>query len=232
MESVFKPMDDKTSLHILVYNQLKELIISGKLKPGERLMEYEIAKNLNISKTPIREAIRELSKEGLVVHESRRRLTVVDFTEKDIREILTLRAELESIALELAIPKFTSEDYQELELRIEELHQKEDQEDFFDVRRIDIERIHSFIIEISGNTRLEQMWKVLASQMMVLFQAVELKSKNHGFSTENHRMLVQMMKDGDIKKACKFLRNHILRNMESIIQEFSSHKKEKNQEPV
>jgi DNA-binding GntR family transcriptional regulator len=221
MENIFKPMDDKTSLHILVYNQLKELIISGKLKPGERLMEYEIAKNLNISKTPIREAIRELSKEGLIVHESRRKLTVVDFTEKDIREILTLRAELESIAISLAIPRFTQDDYLELEKRIEELHQREDQKNFFDVRRIDIERIHSFMVEMSGNTRLIQMWKVLASQMMVLFQVVELKSKNHGYSTENHRMLTKMMKDGDVQQASEFLKNHILRNLELIIQEFS-----------
>ncbi|NQT58213.1 MAG: GntR family transcriptional regulator [Bacteroidetes bacterium] len=224
MENIFEPMDDKTSLHILVYNQLKELIISGKLKPGERLMEYEIAKNLNISKTPIREAIRELSKEGLVVHESRRKLTVVDFTEKDIREILTLRAELESIAISLSIPRFTPKDYLELEERIEELHQREDQKDFFDVRRIDIERIHSFLVEMSGNSRLIQMWKVLASQMMVLFQAVELKSKNHGYSTKNHRMLTKMMKDGDVDQACKFLKSHILRNLESIIQEFSHNK--------
>jgi len=224
MENIFKPMDDKTSLHILVYNQLKELIISGKLKPGERLMEYEIAKSLNISKTPIREAIRELSKEGLIIHESRRKLTVVDFTEKDIREILTLRAELESIAITIAIPRFTDKDYLELEKRIEELHQREDQKDFLDVRRIDIERIHSFMVEMSGNTRLIQMWKVLASQMMVLFQAVELKSKNHGYSTKNHVMLTKMMKDGDVQQAGEFLKNHILRNLESIIQEFSYNK--------
>jgi len=224
MDSIFKPMDDKTSLHILVYNQLKELIISGKLKPGERLMEYELARELNISKTPIREAIRELSKEGLIIHESRRKLTVVNFTEKDIREILTLRAELESIALRLAIPGFTMGDILELESRIEELNKKEKEKDFFDVRRIDIERIHSFLVEKSGNTRLIQMWKVLASQMMVLFQGVELKSKNHGFSTEKHMLLTQLIKEGDVDKASEFLKNHILRNLESIIQEFSHDK--------
>ncbi len=124
MDTIFKPMNDKTSLHILVYNQLKELIISGKLKPGQRLLEYEIAKNLDISKTPIREAIRELSREGLIIHESRRKLTVVDFNEDDIREILTLRAELESFALGLAIPRFRPEDFLELENRIDELNQK------------------------------------------------------------------------------------------------------------
>ena len=226
MESIFKPMDDKTSLHILVYKQLKELIISGKLKPGERLMEYELARELNISKTPIREAIRELSKEGLIIHESRRKLTVVKFTEKDIREILTLRAELESFAMELAIPQFIEKDFIELEKRIEELNKQEKKKDFLDVRRIDIERIHLFLIEKSGNTRLIQMWKVLASQMMVLFQGVELKSKNHGYSTKNHILLIQFIKDGDVAKACEFLKNHILRNMESIILDFSHNKTE------
>lgn len=221
MDTVFTPMDDKTSLHILVYKQLKELIISGKLKPGQRLMEYEIANSLNISKTPIREALRELSKEGLVIHESRKRLTVVDFTEKDIREILTLRAELEAIALRLAIPLFSPDDYRELEGRIAELQQREEKKDFFDVRRIDIERIHAFLVEKSGNTRLVEMWRVLASQMMVLFQAVELKSKNHGYSTKNHTVLLRMMQEGDPEAACDFLKSHILRNLESIIREFA-----------
>jgi DNA-binding GntR family transcriptional regulator len=221
VETIFKPMDDKTSLHILVYQQLKELIISGKLKPGQRLMEYELARELNISKTPVREAIRELSKEGLLVHESRRKLTVVDFTEQDIREILTLRAELESFALRIAIPIFTRDDFVELELRVTELQQKEMQEDFPDVRRIDIERIHTFLVEKSGNSRLIQMWKILASQMMVLFQAVEFKSKNHSYSTERHSLLIGLIKEGDTDKACEFIKNHILGNLESIIVELS-----------
>ena len=221
MESVYKPVHDKTSLHILVYKQLKELIISGALKPGERLLEYEIARNLEISKTPIREAIRELTKEGLVVHESRRKLTVVDFTEKDIREILTLRAELEVIALKSAIPRFSAADYEELSLRVSELQDVEEQKDFFDVRRIDIERIHAFLVEKSDNSRLVGMWRTLSSQMMVLFQAVELKSKNHGFSTRNHLELIRLMKSGDIETACEFLKRHILRNLEAIIQEYA-----------
>ncbi len=221
MESVYKPVHDKTSLHILVYKQLKELIISGALKPGERLLEYEIAKNLEISKTPIREAIRELTKEGLVVHESRRKLTVVDFTEKDIREILTLRAELEVIALKTAIPRFSAADYEELALRVSELQDVEEQKDFFDVRRIDIERIHAFLVEKSDNSRLVGMWRTLSSQMMVLFQSVELKSKNHGFSTRNHLELMRLMKSGEIETACEFLKRHILRNLEAIIQEYA-----------
>lgn len=221
MDKVFKPLHDKTSLYILVYRELKELIISGKLKPGDRLMEYEIAKSMNISKTPIREAIRELSKEGLVIHETRKKLTVVDFTEKDIREILTLRAELEVIALRSAIPNFTEDDFRELETRIEELHQYEEKNSFSDVRRIDIERIHAFLVEKSENGRLIEMWKMLSSQMMVLFQAVELKSKYHGYSTQNHVEIIKMIREQDIEAISGFLKGHILGNMESIVQEFT-----------
>lgn len=220
MDKLFKPVHDKTSLYILVYRELKELIISGRLKPGERLMEYDIAQSMNISKTPIREAIRELSKEGLVIHETRRRLTVVDFTEKDIREILTLRADLESLALRAAAGRFTDEDYRELERRIDELRSYEDRKDFSGVRRIDIERIHAFLVEKSDNTRLISMWRILSSQMMVLIQAVELKSKNHGYSTEKHIQILNMIRAGDIDAACETLKNHILGNLETIIREF------------
>ncbi|MCG8684127.1 MAG: GntR family transcriptional regulator, partial [Desulfobacterales bacterium] len=188
-------------------------------------------KSMNISKTPIREAIRELSKEGLVIHETRRRLTVVDFTEKDIREILTLRAELESIALKAAARNFLSEDYRELERRISELRGYEDRKDFSGVRRIDIESIHAFLVEKSENTRLIGMWRVLASQMMVLFQAVELKSKNHGYSTEKHTQIMNLIRSGDIETACETLKSHILGNTESIVREFRQNRAERGKTP-
>ncbi|MBI9106685.1 MAG: GntR family transcriptional regulator [Spirochaetales bacterium] len=223
--SPFKPMGSNTSLHILVYRQLKELIISGELKPGDRLLEYEIASQLNTSKTPIREAIRELASEGLVVHEKRKRITVVDFTEQDVREILTLRAELEVIALGLATQYLDESDYKKLSLLIDELKEAEAENDFKKVRSIDIEGIHAFIVNKSGNSRLEQMWKMLASQMMVLFQAVDFNTKRSGFASDRHSELLNLMQKGETEKAADFIRNHVLRNLESIVEEYASHKR-------
>jgi len=222
MSSPFKPMGSNTSLHILVYRQLKELIISGELKPGDRLLEYEIAAQLNTSKTPIREAIRELAAEGLVIHEKRKKITVVDFTEQDVREILTLRAELEAMAVRLSVDKLDENDFMEFSALLEELKEAEAENDFKKVRSIDIERIHAFIVIKSGNSRLIQMWKMLASQMMVLFQAVDFNVKRSDFASDRHSQLLELIKTGETSKAEDFVRHHILRNMESIIVEYKN----------
>lgn len=224
MSSPFTPMGSNTSLHILVYRQLKELIISGELKPGDRLLEYEIAAQLNTSKTPIREAIRELSMEGLVLHEKRKKITVVDFTEQDIREILTLRAELEAIAVKHAVENFNESDINEFAALIEELRDAESESDFLKVRSIDIEKIHAFLINKSGNSRLEQMWKMLASQMMVLFQAVDFNVKRSDFASDRHAQLLGLISAGETTKAEDFIRQHVLRNMESIIEKYTTKK--------
>lgn len=213
-----KPMHDKTSLYVLVYEQLKELIISGELRPGERLLEDQIARSMNISKTPVREAVRKLSEEGLVTHKQRRTLTVVEFTEPDIREILTLRAELEAIALRQAAESLTHAFLDELDRRLGELKTLERQLNFHDLRRIDIERFHGFLVEQSGNRRLLEMWRTLSGQMLVLFQAVELRSKDAGYVWQNHAHLVQLLRDGSITEACNFLKSHILRNLEAIVE--------------
>jgi len=215
-------MGSNTSLHILVYRQLKELIISGELKPGDRLLEYEIAAQLNTSKTPIREAIRELAAEGLVIHEKRKKITVVDFTEQDVREILTLRAELEAMAVRLSVDKLDENDFMEFSALLEELKEAEAENDFKKVRSIDIERIHAFIVIKSGNSRLIQMWKMLASQMMVLFQAVDFNVKRSDFASDRHSQLLELIKTGETSKAEDFVRHHILRNMESIIVEYKN----------
>lgn len=225
MSSPFKLMGSNTSLHILVYRQLKELIISGELKPGDRLLEYEIAAQLNTSKTPIREAIRELAAEGLVIHEKRKKITVVDFTGDDIREILTLRAELEAFAIRLTADKFSEADFNEMAGMIEELREAEAENDFKKVRSVDIEKIHAFIVRKSGNSRLIQMWKILASQMMVLFQAVDFNTKKSGFASDRHEQLLILLKETKTAEAEKFVKYHILRNLESIISEFNSKKK-------
>ncbi len=224
MSSPFKPMGSNTSLHILVYRQLKELIISGELKPGERLLEYEIAAQLNTSKTPIREAIRELASEGLVIHEKRKKITVVDFNADDIREILILRAELEAIAVRLSADKLDDSYFDEMSEMIDELREAEAENDFKKVRSIDIEKIHAFIIHKSGNSRLEQMWKMLASPMMVLFQAVDFNTKKSDFASDRHAKLVELMKAGKITEAEEYVKHHVLRNLESIVQEFNSKK--------
>ncbi|MBQ7676990.1 MAG: GntR family transcriptional regulator, partial [Lachnospiraceae bacterium] len=84
-------MDEYLPLRDVVFNTLRDAILTGKIEPGERLMELHLAKKLGVSRTPIREAIRMLELEGLVVNMPRRGAQVSKITEKDLRDVLEVR---------------------------------------------------------------------------------------------------------------------------------------------
>ena len=109
-----------TPLRDVVFNTLRQAIIKGDLKPGERLLEIQLADKLGVSRTPVREAIRKLELEGLVTMVPRRGTTVLGITKKHLKDVLEIRSALEELALELACRRITPEQYEEL-VRLETL---------------------------------------------------------------------------------------------------------------
>ena len=101
-------------LRDVVFNTLRQAILKGEMEPGERLMEIQLAQKLGVSRTPIREAIRKLELEGLVVMIPRKGAEVAHITEKDMRDVLEVRSTLEELAVELACKHVTPERVQEL----------------------------------------------------------------------------------------------------------------------
>ena len=95
-------MDEYLPLRDVVFNTLREAILRGELKPGERLMEIQLANKLGVSRTPIREAIRKLELEGLVLMIPRKGAEVAQITEKSLRDVLEVRRALENLAVQLA----------------------------------------------------------------------------------------------------------------------------------
>ena len=96
-------MDEYLPLREVVFNTLRQAILKGELKPGERLMEIALAEKLGVSRTPIREAMRKLELEGLVVMIPRRGAQVANITEKDLNDVLEVRITLENMAFSMAI---------------------------------------------------------------------------------------------------------------------------------
>ena len=94
--------NDYLPLRDVVFNTLRTSILTGELKPGERLMEIHLADKLGVSRTPIREAIRKLELEGLVTMIPRRGAEVAQITEKNLRDVLEVRRALDALAVELA----------------------------------------------------------------------------------------------------------------------------------
>ena len=102
-------MNEYLPLRDVVFNTLRHAILKGELEPGERLMEITLAQKLGVSRTPIREAIRKLELEGLVVMVPRKGAEVADITEKDLRDVLEVRTALEELSIELAMKNITQE---------------------------------------------------------------------------------------------------------------------------
>ena len=107
-------MDAYLPLRDVVSNTLREAILKGDLKPGERLMELQLASKLGVSRTPIREAIRMLEQEGLAVTMPRRGAEVAKMTLKDMEDVLEIRDALDELAVRLACDRITAEQLKQL----------------------------------------------------------------------------------------------------------------------
>lgn len=101
-------------LRDVVFYTLRQAILKGELEPGERLMEMQLAEQLGVSRTPIREAIRKLELEGLVLMIPRRGAIVAKITEKDLKDVLEVRASLERLSTKLACERMEEETIEEL----------------------------------------------------------------------------------------------------------------------
>ncbi|MEG2700508.1 MAG: GntR family transcriptional regulator, partial [Hungatella sp.] len=108
-------MNEYLPLRDVVFNTLRQAILKGELAPGERLMEIQLADRLGVSRTPIREAIRKLELEGLVLMIPRKGAEVAKISEKSLRDVLEVRRSLEELAIELACQRMSDEEVLELE---------------------------------------------------------------------------------------------------------------------
>lgn len=106
-DSMKDMMDEYLPLRDVVFRTLRRAILKGELKPGERLMEVQLANRLGVSRTPVREAIRKLELEGLVTMIPRRGAEVAEITEKNMRDVLEVRRALEELAVKIACEKMT-----------------------------------------------------------------------------------------------------------------------------
>ena len=107
-------MNEYLPLRDVVFNTLRQAILRGELKPGERLMEIQLANKLGVSRTPIREAIRKLELEGLVLMIPRKGAEVAEITEKNLRDVLEVRCALEELAVQLACDLIDKQGIQDL----------------------------------------------------------------------------------------------------------------------
>jgi DNA-binding GntR family transcriptional regulator len=143
-----------------VARQVREGIFQGSYPPGFPLRELELARRLNVSQGTVREAFRGLEHAGLLSKEANRGSTVTRLTAKEIRERVTLRALLETVAAQQAAERMTEADFAEIEKRLAALDSAVRSDKYYDAAQADLE-FHRFIWQCSGNDTLSKVLELI-----------------------------------------------------------------------
>lgn len=211
-------MDEFLPLRDVVFNTLRKAILTGELKPGERLMEIHLAKKLGVSRTPIREAIRKLELEGLVTMIPRRGAEVAQITEKSLKDVLEVRRALDALCAELACERITEEEMQQLEEASRAFEQATKTRDATVIAKADV-AFHDIIVAATGNQRLVQLVNNLAEQMYrYRFEYIKDESQ-HDKLIEEHRMIYENILTKNCEDAAKAAKEHIDNQEKSIIKQ-------------
>ena len=201
-------MNEYLPLRDVVFNTLRKAILRGELKPGERLMEIQLANKLGVSRTPIREAIRKLELEGLVLMIPRKGAEVAQITEKNMQDVLEVRKALEELSVQLACERITPEQVEEMKLAAEEFRKVLKSGDVTKIAEADV-KFHDIIFAATNNQRLVTLLNNLREQMY-RFRVEYLKQKEcYPQLLEEHDKLIALISGGNVEEACEIMGRHI-----------------------
>lgn len=195
-------------LRDVVFNTLRQAILKGELEPGERLMEIQLAERLGVSRTPIREAIRKLELEGLVLMIPRKGAEVAKISEKSLRDVLEVRRSLEELAIELACQRMTEEEIIQLERAQTEFKDAIDSGDTMKIAETD-ERYHDSIYQGTRNVRLVQILNNLREQMYRYRLEYIKDADKHQVLQLEHDQILRAIRERKVAEAKEVMREHI-----------------------
>ena len=208
--------DEYLPLRDVVFNTLREAILKGELQPGERLMEIALANRLGVSRTPVREAIRKLELEGLVIMTPRKGAQVAKITEKDLNDVLEVRLGLEALVMELACQRIDEEHLKKIETYMHEFASRINDDDVTQMAEADVQ-FHEVIYDATNNRRLIQMISNLREQMY-RYRVEYLKDlESRELIVEEHKEIYESMRDKDFKRAYESVKMHIQNQQAAIV---------------
>jgi len=203
-------LDGYKPLREIVFESMREAILSGVLEPGERLMEIQLAEEMGVSRTPVREAIRKLELENFVVMIPRKGAYVAGVSLKDVADVFEIRSALEGLAAGLAAERITDEELEQME-RALFYRSKAGEVD------LDLEQIvksdtdfHALVYKASRNERLIQILANLREQIQ-RFRTTSLAVPGRmKLAIDEHRMIVEALRNHDSEEAQSLAMAHIV----------------------
>lgn len=214
-DSLKMNVNEYLPLRDVVFKTLRQAILTGEFMPGERLMEITLANRLGVSRTPVREAIRKLELEGLVVMIPRKGAEVARITVSDLKDVLEVRCHLEEFAATIACERITEEEKKELRIALEAFEEAIEAKDLKLIAERDVE-FHDVIFKATKNKRLLQIINNLREQIY-RYRIEYIKDFDyHEVLVKEHRKIMRTIMEGDREAAEKIMRTHIY-NQEIIV---------------
>lgn len=209
LDQLARQAERSPALWATVVPALRQMIISGALAPGEHLPEGELAAVLEMSRGPIREALIELEREGLVVLRRHRGAQVIALTNEDIEEIYTLRLSLEQLAIARALPRLTDEHLATMDDVLEQMRALGP--DYEPQTALDLDlAFHDVIYQAAGHSRLDRAWQQIRSQVAMFLHSRHVARRDfHEIAYAEHKAIRDIIAGGDPTAATEAIDNHL-----------------------
>lgn len=215
MNNIELNMEAYMPLRDVVFNALRDAILKGELKPGERLMELHLANKLGVSRTPIREAIRMLEQEGLAITIPRKGAQVAKMTEKDLEDVLEVRDALDELAVSSALRSMTPEYLESLDEALQAFNDAIKTGEVRDIVDAD-ERFHNCIYEATGNPKLITIIQGLREQMYrYRYEYIKDNADYEQLSYE-HAEIVKGLKEHNEGYVKEVMHTHLKNQVDSV----------------
>jgi DNA-binding GntR family transcriptional regulator len=199
-----------------VYDELKKLILSGALRPGERLHERDLTKQLGVSRTPLREALNQLASDGLVVNRPQRGHFVQAYDAKTVDDLYGLRALLEGHAIELAMERIKAEDKKEfakLKTLLKRYNGRKEQSSD-EIR--DSFLVHDLIARVARDQFLHETLTRLYERLQLFVWLDAIYEDDVSLTRKEHFELIDLILSGDKRRAIKHVEEHVRRSHDNV----------------
>lgn len=209
-------VNDKYSLRGRVFQKLREDILSGKYKEHEELKEVAIGEELGVSRTPVREAFRQLELEGLIQIVPNKGAYVTGITAKDVKDIYMIRSLLEGLCARLATEKITTEQMEEMEenIYLADFHAQKGHMD--QMAELD-NRFHDILYEACDSKLLEHTLKDYHQYVLRVRQKTLSNNTRGRASNDEHRQIMEAIKAGDADKAEQLANRHMINAYDNMV---------------
>lgn len=205
----------KKTLHEEIANNLRDMIMSGGLKEGDKIKEDELCNSMGISKTPLREALRVLSAEGLIKLVPNRGSYVSTPTFEEIKEMFDVMTVLEGVCARTAAEKMTNKDFESLEelhKKLEENFNNRDQKKYIRYNN----QYHSLVQKLAGNRILNQIVNGLRQKILLYrFKSLNLPERFE-LSIKEHRNLLEAFRQRGPERAEILMRTHLKKQCDAL----------------